>query len=178
MDFGWHGDEDVAAAVTFLAQQPEVDGGRIGVVGMSMGGEEAIGAMAADVRISAVVAEGASARTDADKVWFEERYGWRGWIQVRLEWLQYTVADLLTGADKPGSLASAAQASSPRPILLITAGESAAELGSAEHIGAAADNVTIWAVPGAGHIQGLSAAPGEWEDRVVGFLDAALNGGR
>jgi pimeloyl-ACP methyl ester carboxylesterase len=174
MDFGWYGDEDIAAAVTFLAQQPGVDAGRIAVVGMSMGGEEAIGAMAADDRIRAVVAEGATARTDADKAWLEDVYGWRGWIQTRLEWMQYTMADLLTGAAKPDSLASAARSASPRPILMITAGEAPDEARAAGFIAAGTDNVTIWTVPDAGHIQGLAQDPEEWEARVVGFLDGAF----
>ena len=62
MDFGWYGDQDTSAAVTFLRSQPDVDDGRIAAVGMSMGGEEAIGAAAADARIQAVVAEGATNR--------------------------------------------------------------------------------------------------------------------
>ncbi|MGZ8804469.1 MAG: alpha/beta hydrolase, partial [Microbacterium sp.] len=62
MDFGWYGDEDIAAAVSFLQSQPGVDDNRIAAVGMSMGGEEAIGAAGSDPRISAVVAEGATNR--------------------------------------------------------------------------------------------------------------------
>ena len=48
MDFGWHGDADIAAATRYLAGRPDVDRERIGVVGMSMGGEEALGASATD----------------------------------------------------------------------------------------------------------------------------------
>ena len=84
MDFGWYGDQDVTAAVDFLASRPEVTGGRIGVVGISMGGEEAIGAMAADPRIRAVVAEGATNRTAADKAWLPTVYGVRGTLQQAL----------------------------------------------------------------------------------------------
>jgi hypothetical protein len=61
-----------------------------------MGGEEAIGAAAGDSRIAAVIAEGALARTDADKAWLSEMYGIRGGLQLALEWVQYSVADWLT----------------------------------------------------------------------------------
>ena len=44
MDLGWYGEHDVAAALDFLAIRPEVAADRVGVVGLSMGGEEAIGA--------------------------------------------------------------------------------------------------------------------------------------
>jgi hypothetical protein len=42
MDLGWYGDEDVAAAVGCVAGRADVDADRIAVVGLSMGGEEAI----------------------------------------------------------------------------------------------------------------------------------------
>src|SRR5690606_4079731 len=58
MDWGWYGEADIAAAVTYLAGRADVDAGRIAVVGLSMGGEQAIGAAGADERIRAVVAEG------------------------------------------------------------------------------------------------------------------------
>jgi hypothetical protein len=34
--------------------------------------------------------------------------------------------------------------------------------------------VTMWEIPGAGHTGGISAAPAEYERRVVGFFDRAL----
>jgi len=66
MDFGWYGEADVSAGVSYLAGRSDVDEGRIAVVGLSMGGEEAIGAAAAR-RIRAVVAEGATNRAFADR---------------------------------------------------------------------------------------------------------------
>jgi pimeloyl-ACP methyl ester carboxylesterase len=175
MDFGWHGDADTAAAVDFLVGQPEVDADRIAVVGMSMGGEEAIGAAGSDERIAAVVAEGATARTDQDKTWLIEAYGWRGRVQVGLEWLQYGFTELLSGSERPISLAEAAAGASPTPILMITGGSVPDEGQAAAHVqGAADDNVSVWTVPGAGHIQGLSVSPEEWEQVVIGFLDQAL----
>jgi pimeloyl-ACP methyl ester carboxylesterase len=177
MDFGWHGDADIAAAIDFLTTQPEVDPDRIVVLGLSMGGEEAIGAMAADGRIAAVVAEGASARTEADKAWLSDDYGGRGWVQIRLEWVQYALTDLLTAASKPVSLADAAAVASPKPILMITAGNVSDEANAARHVQAAAGgNVSVWAVPGADHIGGLGVAPEEWEETVITFLDSAIDG--
>ncbi len=85
MDFGWHGDADIAGAVAFLQSRPDVDGARVGVVGMSMGGEEAIGAAAANTGIRAVVAEGATSRTAADKAFLPGVYGIGGRIQQRID---------------------------------------------------------------------------------------------
>ena len=67
MDLGWYGDSDVGAAVSFMRADRSVDASRIAVLGLSMGGEEAIGAAAAHPEIRAVVAEGAGSRTAEDK---------------------------------------------------------------------------------------------------------------
>ena len=47
-------------------------------------------------------------------------------------------------------------------------------MGLAERIAGGSDNVAIWQVPKAHHIQGLAVATEEWESRVIGFLDQAL----
>jgi hypothetical protein len=44
MDFGWWGGRDVTAAVSYTTRQP----GEIGVLGLSMGGEQAIAALGSD----------------------------------------------------------------------------------------------------------------------------------
>jgi hypothetical protein len=146
---------------------------------MSMGGEEAIGAAGADPRVHAVVAEGATNRVAADKGYLVAAYGFRGRLQQGIDRLTYGVAALLTDAPQPRSLRDSVAATTtdgtPTPVLLITAGDIDTEAQAASYIDQAApDAVAVWTVPGAGHTEGLSADPGEWEQRVVGFLDAAL----
>src|SRR5690606_31236702 len=133
MDFGWYGDEDIAAAVSFLVDLPDVDAGRIAAVGMSMGGEEAVGAAAADDRIRAVVAEGAQQRVAADKAWLSDEYGPAGWLQEQLDRLTYAATDLLTEARPPIALRDAVAATSA-PVLLIAAGDEPDEDHSARFI--------------------------------------------
>ena len=177
MEFGWYGDRDISAALDYLSTRPEVDIAKVAVVGMSMGGEEAIGAIGSDRRIAAVIAEGATARTDLDKGWLGEVYGARGWIQLKLEWLQYAFTDLLTAAPKPPILAEAARAGQLRPVLLIAGGDMPDEINAAEFIAReAGGHVSIWVVPDAGHIQGLSTAPESWERKAISFLDTAMGG--
>jgi fermentation-respiration switch protein FrsA (DUF1100 family) len=178
MEFGWYGDRDVGAAMTFLQHQPDVDPRRIGAVGMSMGGEEAIGAMAGDARIRAVAAEGATNRVGGDWHWLGDRYGLRGTIQQGVQHLTYGIAEFLTAATPPITLRAAVRAAAPRPVFLIAAGNVADEATADRAIRAASPStVTLWVVPGAGHIGGLRAHPTEWERRVTGFLDRALAGG-
>jgi uncharacterized protein len=144
---------------------------------MSMGGEEVIGAMAADGRIKAAVAEGATNRTFADKHWLADAYGVRGTLQLGVEWLTYSLADVLTAAKPPISLADAVRAAAPRPVLLIAAGSEATEERADQAIrDASPKTVRLWVVPGAGHIGGLRTAPDEWSRRVCGFLERSLAG--
>ena len=174
MDWGWHGDEDVAAAMTFLEAQPEVTGGRIAAVGLSRGGEEALGAAAADARVRAVVAEGATGRGAFDLGWLSDVYGWRGAVTEAAKWLQTSLVELLSGAERPVALREAVGAASS--VLLVTAGDRPDEQHAAEVLRRAApDRVQVWVVPGGSHTGGLRTAPPEWEARVVGFLDDALS---
>ena len=175
MDFGWYGDRDITAAVSFLQGQPDVDGARIAAVGMSMGGEESIGAAAADERIRAVVAEGATNRTAADSAWLSDVHGWRGTLQEGIEWMLYATVDVLTAADPPVALRDAAAAAAPRPMLLIAGGDIPDEGDAGRYIaGAAPDTVELWVVPDAGHTEALATHPDEWEERVTSFLAEAL----
>ncbi|HEY4608538.1 MAG TPA: alpha/beta fold hydrolase [Ilumatobacteraceae bacterium] len=176
MDFGWYGDLDIAAGTEFLASSADIDPGRIGVVGFSMGGEEAIGAAATDPRIHAVVAEGATGRQAGDKEWFSAAYGLRGWIQERLEYVQYGVTDFLTDASPPISLRSAVANAPNTRFLLITAGNVADEGGAASYIqSGASGRVTVWKVDGAGHTLGYDTRPAEWQQHVVEFLHESLS---
>jgi len=175
MDFGWYGDADIAAAVTFLQAQPDVDAERIAAVGMSMGGEEAIGAAAGDSRIKAVVAEGATNRVAGDKAWLSDEYGLRGALQEGVERLVYGAADLLTAASPPVTLHDAVAASAPRPVLLIAGGAMADEANAGRYIQSGSPTtVELREVAGADHTDGLRTDPAGWEQLVTSFLDGAL----
>ncbi len=174
MDFGWYGDDDVRAGVSFLVEQDDVDAGAVGVLGLSMGGEEAVGALAADDRIRAVVAEGVGQRVAEDKEWLVDEYGWRGRVQVWIDHAMYGLTDLLTDAGPPTPMRRAIGGSTAA-VLLIAGGDEPSETEVAEHLASASPGrVEVWTVPGAGHTGALDTAPQEWERRVVELFDAAL----
>jgi pimeloyl-ACP methyl ester carboxylesterase len=177
MDLGWYGESDIRAAVDALAERPEIDPDRIGVVGLSMGGEEAIGAARADGRIRAVVAEGATGRTAADKYWLVDEYGMEGAAQVMLDAVAYGLVDMLTAAAPPPTLEESVRLSSSTPMLLIAGGEMPDEQLVAARL-AAVDpaRVDVWVVPDAAHVGALSTAPVPWRTHVIAFLDDALIG--
>ncbi len=175
MDFGWYGNPDLSGAVTFLIGLPGVDPSAVGAVGMSMGGEEAIGAAGSDPRIRAVVAEGATHRVAADKSWQADRYGVAGIAQGWLDSVTYGAAAVLSAVEPPQTLRESAIRVAPRPMLLITAGERPDEALSAQHIRSGSPaTISIWNVPGADHVGALAVDPQEWTRRVDDFLAAAF----
>ena len=175
MDWGWYGDLDLDAAVGYLAARPEVDPTRIAVVGLSMGGEEALGAAASDDRIRAVVAEGASGRTLADDDLVLPDHPGR-WMNIARDWLTFGITDWITGASPPIGLRSAVVAIAPRPVLLITGTDA---LGDEVTAGrrlrvASPGTVSLWEVDGATHTAALATDPDGWRSRVLDFLGTAL----
>jgi fermentation-respiration switch protein FrsA (DUF1100 family) len=175
MDFGWYGDQDLRAAVAYLQGRADVDDSRIAAVGLSMGGEEAIGGAAGEPHIKAVVAEGATGRVSSDRSWLSDVYGWRGAVQEGLESLTSGLTDLLTPAGRPIALREAVASIAPRPVLLIVGGAERDEEPADRYIRSGSPrSVELWVVPGTGHTDALRTRPREWEERVTQFLDAAL----
>ena len=173
MDFGWYGDRDIAAAVAFLGRQHDVRAGRIAVLGLSMGGEQALVAAGSDPRIRAVVAEGVTGEQLADHGWLPQ--GPDGMISRGLEWVMYTAAGLMSGAAPPMSIRDAIRAAVPRPELIVAAAAAPDEPVAARWFQAAAPaSARVWVAPGAGHTGALAAQPGVWEARVTAFLARAL----
>jgi pimeloyl-ACP methyl ester carboxylesterase len=169
-DNGWWGNSDTSSAVTWLEARPDVVGGKIGVVGISMGGEEAIGAAGADPRIRAVVTEGAIWRGAMDDGWLPHSF--TGYVDRASLSVQTAVTSLLTSAPTPPSLTSSLKATAPRPVLLI-AGKPELQ-GDQRLRDASPANVTPWKLPDTGHTAGLATHPAAWEAHVIGFLDQAL----
>jgi pimeloyl-ACP methyl ester carboxylesterase len=169
MDFGWWGDLDLGAAVSYLQTRSDVLADRIGVVGMSMGGEQAVNAAATDDRILAVVGEGVEPRVPADTALSP---GPLGWVEQTVNRIVVSSAALLTDAPMPMPLRDAMTAIAPRPVLLIAG---SGEVEAIRDVTAGAPGtVEVWELPDTPHTQGLADQPDEWEARVVDFLDQAL----
>lgn len=67
--------QDVLNAVSFVAQQPEVDPQRVGVLGWGLGGGIAVAAAARDIRIRAVTSAasyGSGERVERDMTWLSK----------------------------------------------------------------------------------------------------------
>ena len=173
MDFGWWGDRDLAAAVSFLDRQPGVHAGKIAVLGESMGGEQALAAAGADPRIRAVVAEGATGQQLADHGWLP--HGIDGVPQRRHGMGSVHRSRTDQRRPAPDEHPRCRPRRGPRPVLIIAGGAVADEPIAARWFQAASPaTVQVWVVPHAGHTQGLATAPGAWEAHVISFLNATL----
>lgn len=166
MGLGWHGADDLAVAVDWLEGRSDVDVGRIGAVGLSMGGEEALTLAGADRRVRAVVGDGVGVRVAGDVPAPSP-------AEDAINRLTYGLTDLLAAASPPPPLRDvvAGLGAGQRVLLVAAAGE---ETQADWYAAAAPAQVEVWHVPDAGHTQALRVHPEEWVSRVVGFLDAAL----
>lgn len=166
MAIGWHGAGDLEAAVDWLEARPDVDEGRIGAVGLSMGGEEALTLAGQDPRVRAVVGDGVGVRVAGDVAspsGFEDA----------VNRLTYALTDVLTAASPPPPLRDVVAGLEPdqRVLLVAAAGEGEQ---AAWYADAAPDLVQVWDVPDVAHTRALDEHPDEWSARVLGFLEDAL----
>ena len=170
--WGWGGDADVKAAIAYLQRRPDVDPGRIGGIGLSVGGEMMIVTAAETPELAAVVSEGAGARS------VKESADLPGSLATRVFGTAMAAARTASSAVSANQLPPAdledLSARIDQPLLLIAAPNSGfgEELNRDYH--AAAEGSVLWELPEAGHTGAIESRPQEYEERVIGFLDEAL----
>jgi dienelactone hydrolase len=172
--YGWDGEPDLAAAIGFLRARRDVDPGRIGGLGLSVGGELLLQAAAHTPALRAVVSEGAGARSLAEHL----RTPGLGRLQ---RWLTPAVAQtaavaVLSGHRPPGDLADLVRRIPPRRVLLIRALDGHPDE-LLNRVYAANAHGELWEVGAGGHTGALAADPRTYERVVLGFLDRTLLAG-
>lgn len=116
-----------------------------------------------------MVAEGCGYPTFAD--WFQGTDPTdRLWAPSM--WMTYFFAQAATGIWNPEPMRDAMARISPTPVLLIAAGRD--KLFNRQYFEAALEPKEAWFREEDGHIDALFARPGEYEARVIGFLDRYL----
>jgi uncharacterized protein len=171
--FGWGGARDVDAAVAFLRRRPDVRAGRIGGIGLSVGGEMMLEAAAGNRALRAVVSEGAGARSLREE--YDSMHGVDKFFGVTQYALRDASVALFSGSTPPAHLKTLVPRIAPRPLMLIQAPNSPnGERLNDDYYRAAHEPKVSWAIPESRHIGGIEARPREYEKRVVGFFDAAL----
>jgi hypothetical protein len=171
---GWGGEPDLRAAIAFLRSRADVRDAAIGGLGLSVGGELMLQTAAHDAGLRAVVSEGAGIRSVAEQKHMPGTPG------EPLRWVatittETAVGTVLSDHLPPPDLADLMPRIAPRPVLLIRGLEgNGDESLNRVYRDAGGPTTTLWEIPRAGHTAGLSAAPAEYERRVVSFFDAAL----
>ena len=172
--YAWdEGELDLIAAVDFLKRRPDVETGRIGGVGLSVGGETFLQAAAHSNDLRAVVSEGASARSGSEL----QSVSGSPWAPVVMNSVISAGTAVFSDAAPPEHLIDQVDRIAPAAMFLIyspavDAGEE--RRFNTAYYRAAREPKAIWGVPGAGHVGALEARPREYEQRVVGFLDRHL----
>jgi hypothetical protein len=170
--FGWGGEKDIYAAVDFLTDRPEVDPARIGGIGLSVGGELMLEAAAESDLLAAVVSDGAGTRSlleDLDDIPSPGK-----WLGLPFLVAKTGAVALFSNTAPPPELTELVPRIAPTPLLLIWAPASGGEDMNPLYYRLAGRPKAIWAIPEAGHTQGITARPKEYERRVVDFFDRAL----
>ncbi len=169
LTFGLEEEQDMAAALDFVAGRPEVDPQRIGALGVSMGSVIVLRSAAHDLRVRALVLDSAFASLEEEARHLIGGYPLVG--PLLLPWARWR-SGIDPAAVQP--LDDVARIS-PRPLLLIYGTEDeVVSPGSGEALFAAAgEPKEIWWVEGAGHLPVRADTQG-YRRRVVDFFRAAL----
>ena len=169
--FGWGWPKDVAGALAFLRERPDVDPERIGGLGLSRGADVLIQVAAEDRDLKAVVADGATGGSFADyRNLGEEAEGAPFYLTM------YTAARVFSGSSPGEPLKELVARISPTPLLLISTGGSLPAERDFNRIyaEAAREPVELWDLPEVNHTAAIRERPEEYERRVVRFFDNAL----
>ncbi|MEZ4503756.1 MAG: alpha/beta fold hydrolase [Dehalococcoidia bacterium] len=169
---GWGADLDIVAAARFAEAQPDVEAGRVGILGLSMGAELAIEAAAHSDVLAAVVADGASGRTLGDA---RDASPPRSVVLTQLPalFVADTAVSLLSGRAAPANLTSLSPLVQ-EPVLYVAAGQDPIERALVSRIASESGGEhELWVVD-AGHTRGLATFPAEYEARVIGFFERWL----
>ncbi len=171
---GWGGEPDLHAAIAYLQRRPDVRGGRIGGLGLSVGGELLLRTAARNSGLRAVVSEGAGLGSVAEQKHMPDT------PPEPLRWIAPITMETAAGVVlsdhvPPTDLADLMPRIAPRRVLLIRGlrGNGDEALNRA-YRDAGGSTTTLWEIPRAGHTGGISTAPDEYERRVVGFFDRTL----
>ncbi len=172
---GWPDVDDVAAALSFLQNQDDLDSQQVGIMGFSLGGQIALRAAAQMDEIRAIVADGPGFANERDlppPITLSDR------MQRIDGWLTLKFFELHTGLSAPPAVVEEIADIAPRPVLLISTGQAIEQRVSRYYYDRADDPKSLWEIPEADHGGGFDARPEEYEERIVAFFDEALLDGR
>ncbi len=168
---GWGFDDDLKGALAYVRSRG-VDPDRIGGLGLSVGGEALLQTAAETSAVTAVVSEGAGARS------VREDTVHRSGSKLPEIWFSgvMTAGTALFSNRLPPPNLKSLSGRITQPVFFIYAKKGAGgEDNNPEYYAAARGPKQIWKID-TSHTHGLSARPAQYERRVVGFFDRTLSG--
>lgn len=173
--FGWSASTDMRAAVAFLQRRPDVEHGRIGGIGLSVGAETLLQTAAESNGLKAIVSDGAGARSIREDVTLP---GWRNWAEVPTSFVVSAGTAVFSNQLPPPNLEGLVKRMAPRPLLFIYGERDQPNVRALtpSYYKAAREPKALWRIADAGHTGGIDTQPKEYERRVVAFFDHALLG--
>ena len=173
--YAWSdGERDLIAAIDFLKGRPDVEPGRIGGLGLSVGGETFLQAAAHSEDVRAVISEGATTRSGGE----QRSVPGSDFGPVALNTVITAATAVFSNSAPPPHLIDLVDQISPRSVLFIYSPKDDPDeprFNRAFYREAGAPKA-IWGVPEAGHVGAQEARPREYEQRVTRFFDQALTG--
>jgi hypothetical protein len=168
--YGLREADDVAGAVDYLLHRADVNGQKIGALGISLGAQAALrGALKTDC-LRALVLEGLGPVTLGD-------HGGRPksllrWLNYPFNWIYYRMYEFMIGG-KDTSVIEEIGRIAPRPILMIASGENDMYF---NRLFFQATNAPreLWELPAGEHGAAILQDSHEYIRRVVGFFNKAL----
>jgi uncharacterized protein len=170
--FGWAFDKDIEAAVAFLRGRTDVEPGRIGGLGLSVGGEMMLQTAAGTRDLAAVVSDGAGARVMSEEL--ADLHGAERVISAPLLFIKTAAVAVFSNHAPPSDLTTYIARIAPRPILFIHAAHGEVDNKTPEYMAAARGPVEDWEVPRGGHTAGINTMPEQYARRVLDFFDRAM----
>lgn len=162
---------DVAGAVDYLLKRPDVDGDKIGALGISLGAQAVLRGALESEAVHALALEGLG------PVCLEDHGGrpqtLQRWINYPLNWFTYALLDFLSGVSPKAVVAAIGQIA-PRPLLLIACGNFEIHFNRL-FCAAAHEPKALWELPRARHAAALSTEPKQYPERLIRFFDQALH---
>lgn len=158
------------SAIDFLTARADIDPGRIGGVGVSIGGYLLAAALAADARLRAAVLVGAPAGIRSQTLWEYRRWG-------ALTQYPALFAQRRSGVPLDAPSAVELLSKSNCRILVIAGTEDPIIPPGAPHQLAAACGATgeLWLIPGAGHGDFAEFVPTQYPGRIVEYFQRVLS---
>lgn len=173
VSFGWLDGPDLLAVIDHLADRPEVETGRIGVVGLSGGGHIALNAAYLDPdRMSALWLDGIQAQR-IDDFPTAESVGER--FATLINGLILKMAELHLGRPAPPAFVEILAELDRPPMVIVVGGLQDFEYRvGKKYERVVGDDAQVWLIEDAWHLGGPAVIPDDYSQRMLDFFETSL----